>query len=692
VVPLIGRIGSAAALAWTLLAAADPQPDAPLSAFDYTDAVYLAHGIDATRIEDRLDRRPGASIPQRTPAADRRPGRALEMRGGYDSTGSSVFFIARGVIKREAFRSEPEARRVFLFPRRGSATEFRQDPLFDTTSGLHPLGLWRATLVRYTRKPFASPEGTAGLEEIRARNGTDIDGTPILKHVSEIEQLEKRGDVEVASPEEWKIWPIWADPRRERIPRDAYLDALSRPEGSAVDREIEQDFVCLQQVGDYLLSPMPRLPPFVQPLPVPAELAPAASVDVRISAIAHRFHPDLPASTLWGYGGSFPGPTLRVRRGEPEILRMANGLPAAGNGGFGHPWTSCRVDGAGFPSDFCKPGEVREHRLALTARGPSTGWYRDGRLGFAAQNVSKGLAGFIVATDAFDSGDEKDPDPRASRLPSGPCDIPLMLADRDFDARLHRALAWDPFQRDGMIASIDTVNGAVQPILRVARRKYRFRLLDAGPTRTYDLRWSNGRPFILLGDDSGFLEAPREAATLRIGVGQCRDVVVDFAAVPLSTAMVLQDGARRLLKVVVDRDAPDPSRVPSTLGPPEEFPSGVPVRTFVIENPRGAWTINGQPFDLARPHARLKRGAAEIWILKNQSTDRRHPVEIAPGPFRILSRNGLPVAPEAGHALLPGDELRMFVTVGKNAGRYVLPCSNLVHEDQGLMIRWDVEP
>jgi len=343
-----------------------------------------------------------------------------------------------------------------------------------------------------------------------------------------------------------------------------------------------------------------------------------------------------------------------VRRGAPLLVQCMNELSLNGNLGFGHPRVACRPDSA---------------------------WYRDGALGFSAQNTYKGLAGFILATDPFDSGDENSADPRASRLPSGPFDIPLMFSDKEFDSTLNRTLAWDPFERDAFLGSFDTVNGAVQPILRVARRKVRFRLLDAGPSRTYDLRWSNGRPFILIASDGEFLETALETKALRLGVGQMRDVVVDFTPVPLGSEILLESGTRRLMKVVVDRDAPDPSRVPVKLRDPLAVPPDLPTRTFVVENPRGAWTVNGQAFDLERPQARVKRGTQEIWVIRNQSQDRRHPIEFRSGPFRVLSQR---------EELLPGDELRLLATFGNATGRFVLPCANAVHADQGLMIGWEV--
>jgi FtsP/CotA-like multicopper oxidase with cupredoxin domain len=135
--------------------------------------------------------------------------------------------------------------------------------------------------------------------------------------------------------------------------------------------------------------------------------------------------------------------------------------------------------------------------------------------------------------------------------------------------------------------------------------------------------------------------------------------------------------------------------VPARLRPAEPVPPDLPLRTFEIDNPRGAWTVNGRTFDLEHPHARVKRGATEIWVVKNQTQDRRHPIFFVPGPFRILSRNGLPVSPGSADRsldLLPGDELRLLMRCGDAPGRFVLPCANRVHEDHGLIIRWDVEP
>jgi FtsP/CotA-like multicopper oxidase with cupredoxin domain len=53
-----------------------------------------------------------------------------------------------------------------------------------------------------------------------------------------------------------------------------------------------------------------------------------------------------------------------------------------------------------------------------------------------------------------------------------------------------------------------TVNGAVQPFLYVRPRKYRFRLLDVGPSRFYAFALSDGTPLIQIANDGNLLAAP----------------------------------------------------------------------------------------------------------------------------------------------------------------------------------------
>src|SRR2546425_5779837 len=111
----------------------------------------------------------------------------------------------------------------------------------------------------------------------------------------------------------------------------------------------------------------------------------------------------------------------------------------------------------------------------------STLWYHDHRVDFTSQNVYKGLAGFFPLFNPFDPGNEY----TAFHLPSFPAyDIPMMFADKCFDPRTG-LLFFDLFNLDGILGDKFTVNGKIQPVLHVSPRRYRFRWLDAGPSRLY---------------------------------------------------------------------------------------------------------------------------------------------------------------------------------------------------------------
>jgi FtsP/CotA-like multicopper oxidase with cupredoxin domain len=76
------------------------------------------------------------------------------------------------------------------------------------------------------------------------------------------------------------------------------------------------------------------LTPFKDPLPVPQILRPQemldgpASLAIYVRAISQRLHSEMPPTPVWGYEGSFPGPTIEVHRGQRLRIGYINDLPA----------------------------------------------------------------------------------------------------------------------------------------------------------------------------------------------------------------------------------------------------------------------------------------------------------------------------------------------------------------------------
>lgn len=111
------------------------------------------------------------------------------------------------------------------------------------------------------------------------------------------------------------------------------------------------------------------------------------------------------------------------------------------------------------------------------------------------------------------------------------------------------------------------------------------------------------------------------------------------------------------------------------------------------------WSINGEEFSPTRAIVEVKANEVEIWRLANHTFREKHnvvhPVHLHLANFQIFKRNGSPPAPyESGLkdtvALNVGDEVEIAARFPRLAGKYVIHCHNLEHEDRGMMARFDV--
>jgi hypothetical protein len=123
------------------------------------------------------------------------------------------------------------------------------------------LGMWIVTYFWFTVDP-ANPGTTCGpiFDALRKKNGTSLDGTPIIKTADELNnQIEANGcgaegkqDVGGADGGAvWIICPAIIDPRNGAIARDAFLDTVKKPNFAPLDPAFNANFLCLQQVGQF---------------------------------------------------------------------------------------------------------------------------------------------------------------------------------------------------------------------------------------------------------------------------------------------------------------------------------------------------------------------------------------------------------------------------------------------------------
>ncbi len=249
----------------------------PQRPFDFSDAFYLANGVDPAKIIDRPDGTPPNSVIDNTNTdPNRRNVRVLQTIPTFDHSGHEFFFNVFGLLPANAFTSNAAGQQaldiaesfpLYIFPRAANApfTVFpkRQEDLTPLNGGYfgnNPLGLWQFNFVRFTPAGTGTPVGQAALAELADRNGLDLDGTPVIRTESELLNLVQQGFAEILVPEpggsqgpRWFICPVTEDPRGGAIAPDAFLETVNGANGQPIasSQTFRWQFNCLQVSGDF---------------------------------------------------------------------------------------------------------------------------------------------------------------------------------------------------------------------------------------------------------------------------------------------------------------------------------------------------------------------------------------------------------------------------------------------------------
>jgi spore coat protein A len=460
--------------------------------------------------------------------------------------------------------------------------------------------------------------------------------------------------------------------------------------------------------------PLPFSTPFTRP-PVAVPVRTDADTDYyRMSMEPARmeFIPGL-QTEVWGYNGLVPGPTIRATQGRKVVVRHAINLPLQHPTLLYTPWTSVHLHGQaslpeydGYASDITNPGQFKDYRYPNWQNG-RTLWYHDHGVHHTAENVVMGLAGMYQLIDPLE---------QSLPLPSGEFDVPLIVSDRMFNS--DGSLLIDRNDDSGIYGDVIIVNGRPWPAMKVKRRKYRFRILNASTSRSYHWSLSTGGPMTVIGTDAGLMPAPQVVKDFRHGVAERYEVVIDFAQYKAGQRVVLKNTSPKnnidfvnvdkvmAFDVVADKFDKTNNSVPSVLNPNHpamvaKESDSVQNRQFDFVRVNGHWTINGKTWDdvirsgftsvLASP----KMGDVEVWELRNLSGGWHHPAHIHFIDFRVLTRNGQPAMPhERGGKdvvfLGENESVRLLIKFEKGRGKYMMHCHNLVHEDHDMMGQFEI--
>lgn len=511
-----------------------------------------------------------------------------------------------------------------------------------------------------------------------------------------------------------------------------------------------------------------------------------------LRALQHRhvWHSDMPAGAAgqfaWGFappgfdlgarplGSSspsiVPGPVFRTRYGRSYLVRVHNQLPDSGGVdkvgalGFGVPTLSTHVhnshsgsesDGgplyynyaghfwdyhypnlyAGVRQGFVSPGQGVRGDFR---EGMGSLWYHDHRLDFTAQNVYAGMFGFNLIYDEVDTGDETVPGTTGVRFPTHSqdaagvpyeFDVPLIFHDRQFDPD---GVDFFPLAcLDGAIGDRCTVNGTIQPFMKVQPRRYRFRFYVGGPSRFMWVWLREGLgttkylPMTVIATDGNLLPAAVQTTSFKQAPGERFDVIIDFSQFKAGSEVFITNRAEQLggngptgkllepsasldyLKFIVEPARSGLTDSSSVIQPGTQLrplPDMVNIATarrkqWVWGKSGSAWSANGVFYDRYEPPYEIREGTAEVWTHRNGGGSWSHPIHAHFEESRILSQKGVAqpspnLTLEQGRKdtfrLDPSATMEVVTQYRDYKGIYPVHCHNNLHEDHGMMAMFKV--
>ncbi len=447
----------------------------------------------------------------------------------------------------------------------------------------------------------------------------------------------------------------------------------------------------------------------LRPLPARA----TAPVDRRIVAaptrarLAGEGHPE---TDVWAYNRTIPGPTVRLRQGEPARIIVENQLEQDTT----VHWHGIRLPNAmdgvpGLTQPPIKPSETFTYEFTPPDAG--TFWYHPHAN--SLEQLGRGLAGAVIV-------EEREP-VTVDR------DLLWLLADwrltsegeiaAGFGNRMEAAMS-------GRVGNTVTLNGRVseQEPARAGER-IRLRLVNGSLARVMALRFEGHRPVIVAVDGQPCDPHEPKGGRVLLGPAMRIDIVIDLQGEPGRRYRVIDDFYDGLsywvTQLAYDEKAPMRAHPPDAplrlLRNPLPEPAladaerheltlqggmmgggmagvgGMMGGGMIGMGSRAAWAINGMSMTGdghagMKPALTFQRGRSVVLTLRNQ-TAWWHPMHFHGHSMLVLSRNDAPVPYRQWQdtvLMAPKDAVEVAF-IADNPGDWMLHCHVIDHQMAGMM-------
>lgn len=431
------------------------------------------------------------------------------------------------------------------------------------------------------------------------------------------------------------------------------------------------------------------------------------------------------ATATYGYNGSeFWGPTLVLNRGDVAQMTVRNTLAEATTTHWHGLLVAGPVDGG--PHQMVAAGGTWTTPMFRVKNRAATYWYHPHMHTTTQKQLTLGAGGFIIIRD-----DEE----AALALPRtyGVDDIPLVLTSRRFTTTNGVA---NQFQyTTTAYGDYALANGTLNAAVTLPKQVVRLRVLNAEIERDYNLGFSDGRSFQVIGSDGGLLGAPVSVTRVVMAPGERYELLVDLGADAQGSSLDLMayNGAGQglsfgfagyepatsgefgsllnaknfpLLRINVGAATADGVRTaPTSLvsqAALAEVTLDAATQSRAVSITGGVpppFTFDGRSFAHDYVNQFVSRGTTEAWTI-NAGGIFSHSFHIHGVQFRIVARNGSPSQVKAYEQgwkdtfYLPIRETVTFVArfdeVADETYPYMYHCHMTNHEDEGLMGQFTV--
>jgi hypothetical protein len=247
------------------LTASNAQLAEEMRPFDFSNDYYKTNGLIAELLQDRRDLDDKRSVFD-TPTDPLKFSsvRILETLPAYSLDGGSIYWNRYAIAPKESFRPDDVGDKaaqiasmypLYRFPSTSVAGSDRQAVLIATDDRyfeIDQLGISNVFTVVFKEK--LTPIERRTLNLLAKQNGISLDGTPIIRTMSQLKELAADGIVRLQVDESapYLIAKVIQFPDRGGITPDAFLEYVKEPGGEPLSAETHfvMKFECLRNGGN----------------------------------------------------------------------------------------------------------------------------------------------------------------------------------------------------------------------------------------------------------------------------------------------------------------------------------------------------------------------------------------------------------------------------------------------------------